>query len=91
MTTREFADVVRRQYGSQNPGVVTGEYRFGEPRHIFSDTSTFRGSGGNPPDPADSVAAYAEWLEGTPGLKGILDDAMEKMRTLGVVRQSGVR
>ncbi len=34
VTTREFADVVRRQYGSSQPAVVTGEYRFGDTRHI---------------------------------------------------------
>ena len=39
-------------------------------------------------DTAESVAAYAAWLEGMPGLKGILDDAMEKMRALGVVRRA---
>ena len=36
VTTREFADIVMRQYGSDQPGVVTGEYRFGDTRHILS-------------------------------------------------------
>jgi dTDP-L-rhamnose 4-epimerase len=91
ITTRDFADVVMRQYGSLNPAVVTGEYRFGDTRHIFSDISALQSLGWTPRrTPADSVSAYAEWLEGTPGLKGILDDAMEKMRTLGVVRRATV-
>jgi dTDP-L-rhamnose 4-epimerase len=91
VTTREFAHVVRRQYGSRDPGVVTGEFRFGDTRHIFSDISALRRLGWEPRrTPADSVAAYAEWLEGTPGLKGILDDAMEQMRALGVVRRASV-
>src|SRR5262245_24396750 len=42
LTTREFADVVMRQYGSTNAGVVTGEFRFGDTRHIFSDISSLR-------------------------------------------------
>ena len=45
VTTREFADIVMRQYGSDQPGVVTGEYRFGDTRHILSDISALRGSG----------------------------------------------
>ena len=35
-TTREFADIVRRYYGSRQPGVVTGEYRLGDVRHIVA-------------------------------------------------------
>jgi dTDP-L-rhamnose 4-epimerase len=89
VTTREFSDVVMRQYGSKNPGIVTGEYRFGDTRHIFSDISALRSLGWEPRRAtADSVAAYAAWLEGMPGLKGILDDAIEKMRALGVVRRA---
>ncbi len=92
VTTRQFCDVVMQQYGSHNPGVVTGEYRFGDTRHIFSDVSALRELGWEPRGtPAESVAAYAEWLEGMPGLKGILDEAMERMRTLGVVRRATVQ
>ena len=65
VTIREFADVVMRQYGSDQPGVVTGEYRFGDTRHILSDISALRALGWEPQHtPADSVAAYAAWLEG---------------------------
>src|ERR1700722_6316623 len=42
VTTREFADIAMRQYGPEQPGVVTGEYRFGDTRHIYSDTSALR-------------------------------------------------
>jgi len=92
VTTHEFADVVMRQYGSTSPGVVTGEFRFGDTRHILSDISALRRLGWEPHrTPADSVAAYADWLEETPGLKGILEDAMEQMRALGVVRRATVR
>ena len=74
VTTREFADVVMRQYGSAEPGRVTGEYRFGDTRHILSDTSALRALGWAPQRgaTADSVAAYAEWLKGMDGLDGVL-------------------
>lgn len=90
VTTEEFADVVRRQYGSIEPGRVTGEYRFGDTRHIFSDIGALRELGWEPKrTPADSVAAYAEWLGGLSGLDGVLASARERMRALGVVRKAG--
>jgi dTDP-L-rhamnose 4-epimerase len=90
VTTTEFADVVRRQYGSDQPGVVTGEYRFGDTRHILSDISALRQLGWQPQHtPADSVAAYADWLKGMDGLDGVLAEANARMRALGVVRKAG--
>ena len=90
VTTREFSDVVMRQYGSNQPGVVTGEYRFGDTRHILSDISALRELGWKPQNtPADSVAAYAEWLKGMDGLDEVLAEANARMRALGVVRMAG--
>ncbi len=89
VTTSEFADIVRRQYGSAQPGVVTGEYRFGDTRHILSDISALRGLGWKPQrTPADSVAAYAAWLRGMDGLDDVLARAHARMRALGVVRRA---
>jgi dTDP-L-rhamnose 4-epimerase len=91
VTTREFADVVMRQYGSAEPGLVTGEYRFGDTRHIFSDTSALRALGWEPQrGTAESVAAYADWLKGMDGLDGVLAAANAQMRSLGVVRKAAV-
>ena len=88
-TTREFSDIVMRHYGSARPGVVTGEYRFGDTRHILSDISALRALGWEPRHtPAESVAAYAAWLEGIEGLNGVLAEANAKMRALGVVRRA---
>ena len=88
VTTREFADIVMYQYGSDQPGVVTGEYRFGDTRHSLSDISALRELGWEPRRrPTRSVAAYAAWLEGTDGLDGVLADAYARMRALGVVRK----
>ncbi len=47
-TTTEFAEIVRRQYGSDLPGIVSGEYRFGDTRHIISDVARSRSSAGRP-------------------------------------------
>ena len=90
VTTREFSDIVMRQYGSGQPGVVTGEYRFGDTRHILSDISALRALGWEPRrKPAESVAAYAKWLERMQGLDGVLSEANTRMRALGVVRRAG--
>jgi len=88
VTTREFSDVVMRQYGSGLPGVVTGEYRSGDTRHILSDISALRALGWEPRrTPAESVAEYAAWLEKLDGLDGVLAEANARMRALGVVRR----
>jgi dTDP-L-rhamnose 4-epimerase len=89
VTTREFADIVMRHYGSDQPGMVTGEYRFGDTRHILSDISALRALGWEPRrTPADSVAAYAAWLKGMEGLDDVLAEANARMRALGVVRKA---
>lgn len=88
-TTQQFAEVVRRQYGSERPGRITGQYRFGDTRHICSDIAALEQLGWKPRrTPADSVAEYAEWLEGMPGLDQVLAEADAKMRALGVVRDA---
>jgi dTDP-L-rhamnose 4-epimerase len=88
ITTREFADIVMRQYGSDQPGRVTGDYRFGDTRHIVSDISALRALGWEPKrTPAESVAAYATWLDGVQGLDGVLAEATARMHALGVVRK----
>jgi dTDP-L-rhamnose 4-epimerase len=89
VTTRQFADVVMDQYGSTEPAKVTGEYRFGDTRHIVSDISALEGLGWAPRrTPVESVAAYAAWLEDMPGLEDVLLEANARMRSLGVVRKA---
>jgi dTDP-L-rhamnose 4-epimerase len=89
VTTREFADIVRRQYGSDQPGIVTGEYRFDDTRHNLSDISPLRALGWEPRrTPAQSVAAYAAWLDDMDGLDEVLAEANARIRTLGVVRKA---
>jgi dTDP-L-rhamnose 4-epimerase len=89
-TTTEFAEIVRRHYASELAPRITGEYRFGDTRHIQSDIDALKQLGWSPQRiPADSVAEYAAWLEGMAGLDEILAEADAKMRSLGVVRKAG--
>jgi dTDP-L-rhamnose 4-epimerase len=88
-TTWEFAEIVRRQYGSERAPRITGEYRFGDTRHIQSDIDALKQLGWSPQrSPEDSVAEYAGWLEGMPGLDQVLAEADAKMRALGVIRKT---
>jgi dTDP-L-rhamnose 4-epimerase len=88
VTTADFADIVRRQYESEHPAVVTGDYRFGDTRHTLSDISALSELGWKPQrTPAQSVAAYAAWLNDMDGLDGVLAEAHNRMRALGVVRR----
>jgi dTDP-L-rhamnose 4-epimerase len=89
-TTQEFAEIVRRHYGSGLAPRVTGEYRFGDTRHICSDIDALKQLGWAPTrTPAESVEEYAAWLQGMPGLGEVLADADARMRSLGVVRKAG--
>ena len=71
VTTREFADIVMRQYGSDQPG--RGDRRVPVRRYPPHPLRHQRPAGaglGTPAHAADSVAAYAEWLKGMDGLDG---------------------
>ncbi len=88
-TTREFCGIVMSQYRSDQPGRVSGEYRFGDTRHIISDISALRELGWAPTRTvADSVSSYAEWLAQFDGIDTILAEADKTMRALGVVRSA---
>ena len=87
VTTKEFCEIVMRQYGSDQPGMVTGDYRFGDTRHILSDISALRALGWEPRrSPENSVSSYASWLADIDGLDDVLVKAHARMRALGVVR-----
>lgn len=86
-TTEELADIIRRQFGSDQRARVTGEYRFGDTRHIFSDIDALKQLGWRPQrTPEDSVAEYAAWLPSMPDLDDVLARSQATMRSLGVVR-----
>jgi dTDP-L-rhamnose 4-epimerase len=88
-TTVQFAEIVRRQHNSDLAGRVSGEYRFGDTRHIVSDIDALGRLGWVPKrTPVDSVAEYAQWLAGVEGLDAILAEADAKMRAMGVVRKA---
>lgn len=88
VTTSELAGIVMHQYGADQPAKVTGQFRFGDTRHILSDIGALGLLGWAPKrTPTDSVAAYAAWLEELEGIEGVLEQAEATMQALGVVRR----
>ena len=88
VTTREFADIVMRQYGSAQCGMVTGEYRFGDTRHILSDISAAGTGLGGPAYPGRFGRGLRRVAQGH-GRLGRGAEADARMRALGVVQEGG--
>ncbi len=85
----EFAETVASVFGSDLKAKVTGEYRYGDTRHIFSDISKIRALGWNPERSiSESVLEYKRYLEEQTDIEDILKYAEEHMRKLGVIRKS---
>ena len=85
-TVLEFAEVVQRAFDRQRPLEPCGRFRYGDTRHAISDGSALRQLGWRPlRTPADSVAAYRDWLRSVDPSPAALDDAAAEMERLGVV------
>ena len=88
-TTEQFAEIVRRQYGSGLSGRITGEYRFGDTRHIVSDITALTSLGWAPKrTPTDSVDGVRIVAAGDAWSGPVLAEADTKMRSTGVVRKA---
>jgi len=88
MTVGEFAAVVAEAYGKTDfRPKPSGQYRFGDTRHICSDVSKLKEIGWQPRRTVrQSVDAYRRWLAGQTDLQGILARSMAEMADRGVLR-----
>ena len=88
MTVLDFAKVVADVFGRRGYAPrPCGKYRFGDTRHICSDVSKLKRLGWSPRrTPAESVAAYREWLREADNLGEILAYAQKQMAAMNVVR-----
>jgi len=88
VTVSEFARIVAKCFGKDIEPEVSGEFRFGDTRHIFSDISTLRTLGWTPQIPVEqSVQEYIAWLETQPEVEDVSSHALARMRALNVVRK----
>jgi dTDP-L-rhamnose 4-epimerase len=73
---------------AQEPS-ITGEFRLGDVRHIRSDVSKMKALGWRPAtDLRQTARAYLDWLRSLPGVADHTEEALDRMRRLGVVRRA---
>lgn len=88
-SVKEFAHIVASVFKSEIIPKFPGEYRFGDTRHIFSETSKLEALGWKPKHTIhDSVSEYKAYLEGHINIENIFDFAEKTMRSLGVIRKA---
>ncbi|GAC1658453.1 MAG: NAD-dependent epimerase/dehydratase family protein [Candidatus Dormibacteraceae bacterium] len=89
LTALEYADIVNRVIGSELEPELPGYYRFGDTRHIVSDTGKLQGMGWSPSLTVPQVVAeYAGWVA-TAGFEDRSDEGIQRMLRLGTLRRVG--
>lgn len=89
-TLLEYARTVARCFDGAPAPEVPGRFRWGDTRHLISDSARLKALGWEAQIPFEATArAYVEWLRQQPGLDTYFEGAehlMEKMGTLRAVR-----
>jgi len=87
-TVSEFYEILQRVVGKWIEPQVPGFYRYGDTRHIFSDTAKLRSLGWKPKRGIEqSIQSYWTFIKGADATGDILDAAADKMRRLQVIRK----
>jgi len=83
----EFANMVSGIFNKNIKAKFTGEYRFGDTRHIFSDISHLKELGWKPRfSPEVSIREFVNWVNELKDVKNVLADAEEQMRLFKILR-----
>jgi len=91
ITVLEFAHLVAERAGRGSEPQVTGEYRFGDTRHIVSDVSRLRALGWETQGSIENnIDEYLAWAQSQPDFKNYADEARDYMKKVGTVRQNSV-
>ncbi|MBM4423137.1 MAG: NAD-dependent epimerase/dehydratase family protein [Chloroflexi bacterium] len=90
ITVEEFAKVMIRASGkTELTPNITGEYRFGDTRHIFSDVSKLRALGWEPTGSVEqNCREYLHWAATQRDFRNYASEAREYMQRVGAVRGS---
>ena len=87
-TVRQFYDTMQKQVGKHLMPKMDGAYRYGDTRHIFSDTTRLQGLGWSPKRSViDSIKSYWHYLTTHQEKEDILAYAEKQMRQLNVIRE----
>ena len=86
-TVEEFARIAIKAFGKDIEPMIPEEFRFGDTRHIFSDTSKLQSLGWKPQVSIEqSVHDYTSYLQQQTDIDDIMDYARRKMKELQVVQ-----
>ncbi len=86
-TVLAFAQCVAKRAGRSGEPLVTGEYRFGDTRHILSDVSKLRALGWAPRGTLEgNIDEYLAWAQEQPDFRNYADEARAHMKRVGTVR-----
>ncbi|MCE9613294.1 MAG: NAD-dependent epimerase/dehydratase family protein [Lentisphaerae bacterium] len=89
-TVLEFSRTVCEVFGKSLEPDIPGKFRFGDTRHIVSDTTALQSLGWRPTHvPRDSVVEYVAHLRNQTDVEDILAAASAQMAKLNVVREAG--
>ena len=88
-TVNDFYTTLQKKVGREIEPIRNELYRFGDTRHIFSDTSALQQLGWSPRHTVeDSIHDYWAYLEEQENIDDILDYANARMKQLDVVRKA---
>ncbi|MFZ5571886.1 MAG: NAD-dependent epimerase/dehydratase family protein [Thermodesulfobacteriota bacterium] len=88
-TVSEFYETMQALVGRRLPPILSGFYRYGDTRHIFSDTARLQSLGWSPQRGIeDSIRDYWEYLSRQSDIDDILEYAKTRMKHLNVIRKA---
>lgn len=88
-TVNAFYDAMQSLVGRTREPLLGGFYRYGDTRHIFSDTAALQALGWAPSRSVHkSITDYWEYIDRNRGTAEILDIAEKRMKQQQVIRQT---
>jgi dTDP-L-rhamnose 4-epimerase len=90
-TVNDFYNAMQKTVGRELDPKISNYYRYGDTRHIFSDTSKLTSLGWKPThDVKESIATYWEYINGQKEMDSILEYAENNMKQLNVIRKVNI-
>ncbi len=90
-TVLDFYNAMREITGKNRPPLLTGQYRYGDTRHIFSDTRKLQALGWRPNHTVEeSICDYWEYLNAREAKADILVYAEKEMQKMKVIRKANI-
>lgn len=90
-TVLDFYNAMREITGKNQPPLLTGQYRYGDTRHIFSDTRKLQALGWRPNHTVEeSIRDYWDYLNARDAQADILAYAEKEMQKMKVIRHANI-